>query len=172
MPGHAGSYLECPANCLRATRPLMSNSRMSPSSLPATKSFPSPLKLPPYAVSRKRVKLRMGSWEWGPYTWIWCRTLEYQHTTCNSNSADVGLILQENTSEFHKSRSYFNLFFCIVALFFMPISPQMHCNAYKHYTYLQLWLFIIIKGSHYCISVMFTAFLYLLWLIFVSKCQM
>ncbi len=87
-----------------------------------------------------------------------------------------GLILQENTSEFHKSWSYFSFFFlwyyflCQLSTF----SPQMHCNAFKHFTYLQLWLFIIIKGSPYCISVMFTAFLHLLWLIFVSifaKCN-
>ncbi len=40
-----------------------------------------------------------------------------------------GLILQENTSEFHKSRSYFYLFFSIVALFFMSIMHIFSSNA-------------------------------------------
>lgn len=96
---NAGTYFVCPVNCLRATRPLTSNSRMSPSSLPATISLPSPLKLPPYAVSRKRVKLRMGSWEYGPYTWIWYNAWWDQHTACVTVlNAELMNQLPQNTS--------------------------------------------------------------------------
>ncbi len=40
-----------------------------------------------------------------------------------------GFILQENTSEFHKSWSYFHFFFFIVVLLFMSIKHIFSSNA-------------------------------------------
>lgn len=78
-------YLEWPLNTRRRALELASNNFTWHSSPPTQIRLPSDLKLPPYAVSRKRLKFFWTTFVIGLYIWTWHKWKQWEPTSMGQN---------------------------------------------------------------------------------------